>query len=506
MNRMEQGAVECEKANLRDYAALLYWQAQRRPQKQALIVDERAFTYAELWRRVAGMAAMAMALGVRGDVLVAADTFVDQFTAFLALQAVRARPILLHHGLSAEEVQSILKENGLQGIWHCSREGAPLFEPSGLAERVHEEPDILGVLSSGSTGTPKVLYRTYRSWAGFFPVQDEVFHVCESTVLFLQGSLSFTGNTNTLLSVLYEGGTVVTSALLRCHLWEALLRRHAVDCIYLVPSKLQLLGQVLKESVATVRTIFTGSQLLTPSMLRRLKAVFPQAEILLYYGASELNYITYAICDDPDRDSRNLGRPFPGIAVEIGADGLIYVTTPYHISGVTMPFSVKDTGAINARGELIFGGRRAAWINKGGFKISTLRLELLLKAVLGVEDAAVLPVHEECRGDGAAAFLVAARGASPADIRRAVRRSLLPVEVPDRIVFLPALPLNDRGKVDRHQLERALEQARSHEKRKMQNGLTRAGEAHIIKPSTQATSDAKDMAAEDTSYREEHDG
>lgn len=249
MDRMEQRAVECEKANLRDYAALLYWQAQRRPQQRALIVDGRAFTYAELWRRVAGMAAMAMALGVCGDVLVAADDFVDQLTAFLALQAVRVRPILLHHGLANREVQSILKENGLQGIWHCKREGAPIFEPSGLAERVHEEPDVLGVLSSGSTGTPKVLYRTYRSWAGFFPVQDEVFHVRESTVLFLQGSLSFTGNTNTLLSVLYEGGTVVTSALLRCHLWEALLRRHAVDCIYLVPSKLQLLGQALKEPV-----------------------------------------------------------------------------------------------------------------------------------------------------------------------------------------------------------------------------------------------------------------
>ena len=154
MDRMEQRAVECEKANLRDYAALLYWQAQRRPQQRALIVDGRVFTYAELWRRVAGMAAMGMALGVRGDVLVAADDFVDQLTAFLALQAVRVRPILLHHGLSVAEVQSILKENGLQGIWHCPREGAPIFEPSGLAERVHEEPDVLGVLSSGSTGTP----------------------------------------------------------------------------------------------------------------------------------------------------------------------------------------------------------------------------------------------------------------------------------------------------------------------------------------------------------------
>ena len=121
-----------------------------------------------------------------------------------------------------------------------------------------------------------------------------------------------------------------------------------------------------------------------------------------------------------------------------------------------MPFSVKDTGEINARGELIFGGRRTAWINKGGFKISTLRLELLLKAVPGVEDAAVLPVRKERRGDGAAAFLVAACGASETDIRRAVRRALMPVEVPDIIIFLPELPLNDRGKVDRHQLERVI--------------------------------------------------
>lgn len=455
MNRIEQDADDRGKANLRDYAELLCWQAKRLPKKTALIVDEQTFTYAELWQRVSGMAAMARELDVRGDVLVAADDFVDQLIAFLALQAVRARPILLHHGLASEEVQSILEENGLQGIWRCPSEGAPFFEPSGLAEQIHEEADVLGVLSSGSTGTPKVLYRTYQSWAGFFPVQDEVFHVCETTVLFLQGSLSFTGNTNSLLSVFYEGGTVVTSCFLRCHLWEALLRRHAVDCLYLVPSKLHLLGQALKEPVTGLRTIFTGSQLLTPAMLRRLKAIFPHAEILLYYGASELNYITYAICDDPDRDSRNLGRPFPGIAVDIGADGLIYVTTPYHISGVTMPFSVKDTGMLNERGELIFGGRRTAWINKGGVKISTIRLELRLKAVPGVEDAAVLPVREKHRGDGAAAFLVAAHGAVETDIRRAVRRSLMPVEVPDTIVFLPQLPLNDRGKIDRHQLERA---------------------------------------------------
>ena len=41
-------------------------------------------------------------------------------------------------------------------------------------------------------------------------------------------------------------------------------------------------------------------------------------------------------------------------------------------------------------------------------------------------------------------------------VARAVRRALMPVEVPDIIIFLPELPLNDRGKVDRHQLERVI--------------------------------------------------
>ena len=171
------------------------------------------------------------------------------------------------------------------------------------------------------------------------------------------------------------------------------------------------------------------------------------------------NSITYAICEDPDRDSSNLGRPFPGIRVSVGDDGLIYVDTPYHVSGARIPFTVKDTGHLNEKGELIFGGRRAAWINKGGVKLSTVRLELLLKALPGVADAVVLPVKDRLRGDAAAAFLVAEKGEGEQAIRRTVRQSLKPVEVPDSLIFLPQIPLNDRGKVDRNALRRLLASA-----------------------------------------------
>ncbi len=35
----------------------------------------------------------------------------------------------------------------------------------------------MGALSSGSTSVPKVLYRTYESWAGFFPIQNGIFNI-----------------------------------------------------------------------------------------------------------------------------------------------------------------------------------------------------------------------------------------------------------------------------------------------------------------------------------------
>ena len=34
-------------------------------------------------------------------------------------------------------------------------------------------------------------------------------------------------------------------------------------------------------------------------------------------------------------------------------------------------------------------------------------------------------------------------------VRQSIRHSLKPVEVPGRILFVPEIPLNDRGKVDK---------------------------------------------------------
>lgn len=436
-----------------DYDLLCQW-ADRQPDHLLLADDAWSCTYQEMRQSVTFFADRLKQrrplAWENGDVLVLADSLPGQLTAFLALQAMGIRPILLHHGMRPEEQRAILRENHLQGLLCVRGEGKNpdlQLEETGISPCCHSEPDILGVLSSGSTGTPKVMYRTYDSWAGFFPVQNPIFRVASGTRLFLHGSLSFTGNLNTLLSVLYEGGTVITSEYLRCRHWADLMRRFQADVLYLIPTKLQLMTAAVHAPLSSVQSIFTGSQLLSARNIRELRQLFPSAELILYYGASELNYITYAVCEDPERDPRNLGRPFPGISVNV-REGLIYVDTAYHVSGVTIPFTVRDAGWLNERGELMFEGRRDAWVNKGGVKLSTIRLENELRAIRGVREAVVLPYRDPLRGSALAAFLVKDADREKREIRQSIRRRLKPIERPGRIVFLHEIPLNDRGKVD----------------------------------------------------------
>ena len=379
------------------------------------------------------------------DVLVSAESFLNQALLFFAVQKFNARPILLHHGLVESDIEHIAKTNDLQGIFILNAESLS-YKRFPYEARQHEYPDCLGVLSSGTTGTPKVMYRTFESWAGFFPVQNEIFGLKETSCLFFHGSLSFTGNLNAFLAALFIGASVCTSECTNVKLWIALMEKHTADIIYLVPAKLRLLVEAIKVAISSVRSVFTGSQIISASLLRLLQRKLPNASIILYYGASELNYITYAHCSDCTRDPRNVGIPFPGVDISV-ADGLIYVNTPFHVSGITLPFTLHDKGYMNEQGELIFEGREQAWVNKGGFKISLERVELKIKAVAGIREAAVLPVEDEVRGADLVAFLVPSDGIEKKQLRRMVRSALLPVEMPKKIYFLAEIPLNDRGKL-----------------------------------------------------------
>lgn len=291
--------------------------------------------------------------------------------------------------------------------------------------------DVFEVATSGSTSAPKILRRTFASWNDFFPTQNKIFRVDENSALFMHGDLNFTGNLNTLLAVLHAGGKIITTDKFSPKTWLKLIE--GATNIYLVPTKLTLLttGAPLKN----IRSIFTGSQVLSATQSLALLKKFPAAEIFLYYGASELSFVTYKkISAENVSDVQNLGKPFDGVKIFV-RDDLIYVDTPFRAQGIENPATVGDMGRIE-RGDLIFFGRGEDFINRGGVKIFASAVEQKLLTIDGVDAAAVVKIRDEMRGENFLAYVV-----GRAD-KKTIRQALSPAELPREIIFVDSLPLN----------------------------------------------------------------
>lgn len=312
----------------------------------------------------------------------------------------------------------------------------------------------MGVMTSGSTGQSKLLWRSYASWADFFPEQNSVFGVDEHTVIFCQGSLAFTGNLNIYMGVLAAGGTLIVTEKFRPRHWLQLMTEYAANALYLIPSKLLLLPKFMRAKNTRVRQIISGSQSMGRVEADKLLAVFPAAEITLYYGASELNYITY-IKDSEMTDDRTLiGRAFRGVQVSVQGEE-IFIDTPYHVENITLPFSLKDRGRLDAEGRLHFLGRTDDILSVNGRKVSAVRVSRALMDLPQVEEAAVLAHHAD-DADVLTAFVGARTEYSKQQLVKLLRKSLDDYELPKQFILLPELPHNESGKVDKAALRKLL--------------------------------------------------
>ena len=309
-----------------------------------------------------------------------------------------------------------------------------------LAQK-NSRSNLFEVKTGGSTAKPKTLTRSFESWNDFFPIQNKIFRVNNSSKLFMHGDLNFTGNLNAFLSVLNAGGTVITTDKFSPKSWSRLIE--LATNIYLVPAKLTLLT---KENL-NIRSIFSGSQILTAAQSLNLIKIFPNAGIFLYYGASELSFITYKkISADNAADIQNLGKPFDGIKIFI-RDGKIYVDTPFRAENIPNPATVGDCGFINSDGDLIFLGRDEDFINRGGVKVFASAIEQKISAIDGVKAAAVVKISDNLRGENFLAYVVG-------DLdKKIIRQALNPAESPKDIIFVKELPLNSAGKVDKQLLK-----------------------------------------------------
>ncbi len=220
-----------------------------------------------------------------------------------------------------------------------------------------------------------------------------------------------------------------------------------------------------------IQVILSGSQSLGGDEAAGFQKIFPNADLILYYGASELNYITYVHGRDMGKDQTLIGKAFPKVEICLN-DGEIHVTTDYGVMGVESDAFIGDYGHLDENGNLHFDGRHDDICNINGRKVSAIRVENALLTVPGVAEAAVRGVKsgghdmlaawvtlKQPMKDNDAAGNSGKSGeqdemeAEKKRIHTALTEILPAAEIPKRIMILDEMLKNESGKILKRELQ-----------------------------------------------------
>jgi malonyl-CoA/methylmalonyl-CoA synthetase len=113
-------------------------------------------------------------------------------------------------------------------------------------------------------------------------------------------------------------------------------------------------------------------------------------------------------------------------------------------------FITGDVGYFDADGYLVLVGRAKDLIITGGYNVYPKEIELVLDAIPGIGESAVVGLPHRDFGEGVTAICTTS-GTPPseADVIACCKQQLAAFKLPKRVVFVEALPRNAMGKVQK---------------------------------------------------------
>jgi len=332
------------------------------------------------------------------------------------------------------------------------------------------DPDALAALlyTSGSTGRPKGVMLSHANlWLGAVSVAHYLGLTPADRVLGVL-PLSFDYGQNQLLSAWAAGASVIPIEYLTARDMIRAVERHDVTTLAGVPPLwVQLVEAAWPAKPAlSLRKITNSGGKLPPSLVRRLRELFPVAEIHLMYGLTEAFRSTSLdpALVDTHPDSIGTAIPFAEIRVE---DGELVHSGPLVAKGYwNDPDRTAERfrdGAVwsgdrvrtDAEGLFYFIARTDAMIKTNGNRVSPTEVEEAAIASGLVAEALALGVPDDRLGE-AVALVVRGDRSGEAALRAHLKRELPNFMQPGAILWREALPKGPNGKIDRETVKREL--------------------------------------------------
>ncbi len=508
---MESNGVEVEYPPDQCIHQLFEAQVERTPEAIAVTVeDNQQLTYRQLNAQANQLARYLQTLGIGSKMRVGlcVQRSLDSVVGLLGILKAGSVYVPLDPGYPKERLAFMLKDAEISVILtqqqflsnlpahpqviclnEGNREKISQLDESNLMESISHNHAAYIVYTSGTTGNPKGVVAEHGNLLNYILATRDRFEFGVGDVMPCIARLAFSISIFELLTPLVSGGTV--AILSREHVLDShrlVENLERVTCIHTVPSLMRQLvdfieAQELKASkYQNLKQIFIGGDFVAPELLEAMKRVFPDSQIYILYGCTEVTTLcsNYAVPRDSQVERSIIGQPFSNMAlrlydraqqkVPIGITGEIYVggagvtrgylnqeelTQQKYITIENQRFyRTGDLGRYRPDGNIEFLGRSDYQIKIRGFRVELAEIESQLVQHPHLKQT-VVTAHEDRLGD---TYLVAygvpqqEQTVTASQLRSFLEEKLPEYMVPSAFVLLNELPLNENGKVNRQAL------------------------------------------------------
>ena len=474
--------------------------------------DGATYTYADLDRATARVAAFLTSQNLRAGARVAAQIDKSPQGVFLYLGALRAGFCFLPLNTAYQETElAYFLGNAEPAVVVCRPDSAALFERlargseatrlftlgargegtltdalTDVASSFESPPTAASdaavlIYTSGTTGRSKGAVVTHGNLTSNADVLCEAWKITERDVLLHALPMFHVHGLFVALHPLLGAGArlVFQRKFEPKRVLDALPRATMLMGVPTFYTRLLAEPGLSRACVAEIRLFVSGSAPLLEATFHAF-AERTGHRILERYGMSEAGMIASNPYDG-ERRAGTVGMPLPGVSLRVvddegrelprGQTGGIEIRGPNVFAGYfRMPeqtqqdfttdgyFKTGDVGVLSADGYLSIVGRSKDIVITGGYNVYPKEIELLLDALPDVEESAVVGLPHDDFGEAVTAVIVLRPGAvlTEESIVAELKSAIASYKVPRRVHFVKELPRNAMGKVEKKRLREQL--------------------------------------------------
>jgi len=473
--------------------------AKTTPDRLAVIFEDEALTYKELWESALRLSDFFKRSGVRkGDCVVCQSVYSSWYAVVCyAAHLCRAAFVPVDKNISAELVAQTAEDLSAKcviarqkapsdRVWLTFQE-LPECTASGSLDTEVTMPgadDTACVMfTTGTTGKPKGVVLSHKSIVTNGKLHYDRGLLFEEETYLTIVPVNHVGPMWRMFAHAYYGGTsIFLDGILKIKKMYEYIEKYNVAVLGMTPSVLGIFIQLGSDKLAQyadqIRVIGTGSASISEPQIQYITQTMPKTKIFFEYGSSELGTICCRQLHYNDTTPVNcVGSPHPWVSIRVvdenledvptGEQGIIIAKSDMNFSGYWNNPELtaqclrdgyvvsSDIGSFDEEGNLFLAGRRDDMMNIGGLKVFPGEIENAAESIPGVAECICCKVKDTVAGQ-AARLIVKKTDNSDltlAQLRQGLMRRLDPYKVPKYIEFADHIARTANGKPDRKAYE-----------------------------------------------------